>query len=53
LAGQVIGVPDFKLCQSSLDRTAINHLIGFGFVSLVQLRQILGKFVYLASVPGA
>ncbi len=43
LASQVVGVPDFKLHQSSPDRPAINHLIGFGFISFIQLGQILGN----------
>ncbi|MNM68639.1 hypothetical protein D3C81_802030 [compost metagenome] len=36
-------MPDFKLRQSRLDRTAINHLIGFGFIRLIQLSQVLGN----------
>ncbi|MNP79511.1 hypothetical protein D3C76_1773740 [compost metagenome] len=35
-------MPDLKLRQRRLDRTAVNLLAGFGFIRLVQLGQILG-----------
>ncbi|MNL19300.1 hypothetical protein D3C87_1404930 [compost metagenome] len=36
-------MPDLKLRQRRLDRTAVNPLAGFGFIRLIQLGQVLGN----------